>query len=156
MKTRQLKLLIATSAATVVVVALGAAIVAVTRPIEVDEGPVARANVATTQPAGLPALDALQAVAAKPLRHSLDDTPLAGPSSAPVVAESDAVPVTLVGTIGTSLALLRTQAGEVQLKAIGEDALGAKVLAIRPAQVDIEYNGKSLTLEKPPEPQLPG
>ena len=64
-------------------------------------------------------------------------------------------PLTLVGTVGSSLAMLQSADGNVELKAVGESLGGMKVLAIRPSQVDVQYNGKKLTLDKvkPPAEQ---
>jgi hypothetical protein len=110
---------------------------------------------ASTQPSSLPPLESLQAAANVPLHRAAavatTQTVTAG-SSIP----ADTPPFTLAGTIGTSLALLRTPAGQIELKAVGEEAMGAKVLAIRPSQVDVRFNGQSVTLQKPKEPGSPG
>jgi len=110
---------------------------------------------ASTQPSSLPPLESLQAAANVPLRRA------AAAATTQAVTASNSVPAdtppfTLAGTIGTSLALLRTPAGHIELKAVGDDAMGAKVLAIRPSQVDVRFNGQSVTLQKPKEPGSPG
>ena len=92
------------------------------------------------------------------LRRPLADQPSA-PTTEPVVAAATVPennsPLTLVGTIGSSLAMLQSADGNVELKAVGESLGGMKVLAIRPSQVDVQYNGKKLTLDKvkPPAEQ---
>jgi len=112
---------------------------------------------ASTQPASLPPLESLQAAANVPLRtRAAAVATTQDAASASSASASNTPPFTLVGTIGTSLALLRTPAGQIELKAVGEEAMGAKVLAIRPAQVDVRFNGQSLTLQKPKEPGAPG
>jgi len=110
---------------------------------------------ASTQPSSLPPVESLQAVANVQLRRV---TAVAATQSITAGSElaSDTPPFTLAGTIGTSLALLRTPAGQIELKAVGEEAMGAKVLAIRPSQVDVRFNGQSVTLQKPKEPGSPG
>jgi hypothetical protein len=71
---------------------------------------------------------------------------------APAVTESDRPPLTLVGTIGQSLALLRNDRGDIEIKAVGETAGGTKVLSIQKSRVEVQHNGRSIVLEKPKEP----
>jgi len=101
--------------------------------------------------ASLPSLESFESIWAKPLRRTLVDSP-AGSSpttpAGPVVAAPGAVPITLVGTIGTTLAMLQNPDGSVVVKGIGDQLAGAEVTAIRPGQVDVRYNGLALTLTK--------
>lgn len=97
-----------------------------------------------TRPATRPA--ELEVVYAADFRPAL----LAGAQVAEV-AQGPLPPLALVGTVGDSLALLRTSANVVEVKAIGEKLLGAEVLAVRSGEVDLRYNGKVVTLKKPPE-----
>ncbi|HZK82385.1 MAG TPA: hypothetical protein VFC46_14990, partial [Humisphaera sp.] len=60
-------------------------------------------------------------------------------------------PVTLVGTVGTSLAMLRGPDGVISVLSVGDQLAGAQVLAIRPAQIDVRFNSRTLTLDKPKE-----
>jgi hypothetical protein len=60
-------------------------------------------------------------------------------------------PITLVGTIGESLAMLRGTDGNVSVLKIGDQLDGVQLLAVRPAQVDVRYNNRTLTLDKPKE-----
>src|SRR5688500_12017105 len=72
---------------------------------------------------------------------------------APAPAPSTAVPaLTLVGTIGQSLAMLRNARGEVELKAVGDTAGDATVTSIQTSRVEMRQNGQSIVLEKPNEP----
>jgi hypothetical protein len=86
------------------------------------------------------------------LRKSQSDA-----SIAPPVADTAAMPAgpggpfVLIGTIGDSLAMIRTSTGVVEIKGLGELANGAKIVAIRPAQVDVEVAGQRLTITKPHE-----
>jgi hypothetical protein len=47
--------------------------------------------------------------------------------------------------------MIRTAGGAVEVKGVGEQAGGAKILAVRPSQVDIEVAGERRTLVKPRE-----
>ena len=85
--------------------------------------------------------------------------PLNAPAAAPAVAAAPKpvaapaqFPVTLVGTVGDSLAMLKMPNGEVQVKRVGESAGGAKIVAVRRAQADVQLNGQLVTLHKPKEP----
>jgi len=72
------------------------------------------------------------------------------PASTTVVGAGG--PFVLVGTIGQSLAMIRTPAGLIEVHSIGETTSnGAKVVAIRPYQIDIEFNGERQTIVQPRE-----
>ena len=60
--------------------------------------------------------------------------------------------VTLTGTVvepGHSLAVFSGAGGKVELKAVGESAGGAEVLAIRRDSAVVRHNGEPLTLRVP-------
>ena len=59
--------------------------------------------------------------------------------------------LTLVGTIGTTLALLKTPTNTVEVRGVGESLNGVTVLAVRPSEVDVRFNGQILKLAKPAE-----
>jgi hypothetical protein len=87
------------------------------------------------------------------LRKSLTDTPASAPvadaTSTPATTAAGAGgPFVLIGTIGDSLAMIRTASGAVELKGLGESVNGAKIVAIRPAQVDVESDGRRMTVAK--------
>jgi len=110
----------------------------------------------TPQHAGdnqLPPVDSFDAAFKRPLRVALTDTaPTTMTPTAPVAPSAAAPPpLVLVGTIGQSLAMIRTADGTVAVKGVGEQVGGADVLAIRPTQVDVRIGGKTVTLEKPVE-----
>jgi hypothetical protein len=99
-----------------------------------------------------PALESFESIWAKPLRRALIEgpvTPQAMTPAGPVVAAPGALPITLVGTIGNTLAMLQNPDGSVVVKGVGDQLAGAEVTAIRPGQIDVKYNGQALTLNKP-------
>jgi len=57
-------------------------------------------------------------------------------------------PLTLVGTIGNSLAMLKTRDGKIELKGVGESISGITILTITPAKVEARYNGRTISLDK--------
>ena len=156
MNSRQINSVLWTAAAMLAIAAVTCAALTVMWPLSVGVQANGDASAsASTQPSSLPPLESLQAAANVPLRRD------AAAATTQAVTASNSVPAdtppfTLAGTIGTSLALLRTPAGHIELKAVGDDAMGAKVLAIRPSQVDVRFNGQSVTLQKPKEPGSPG
>jgi hypothetical protein len=156
MNSRQINSMLWTAAAMLAIGAVTCAALTVMWPLSggVQANGDALAS-ASTQPSSLPPLESLQAAANVRLRRAV-----AVATTQTVTADSSipagTPPFTLAGTIGTSLVLLRTPAGQIELKAVGEEAMGAKVLAIRPSQVDVRFNGQSVTLQKPKEPGTPG
>jgi hypothetical protein len=147
------------------VVAAGGIVVAgwaFVAPVEVafdEPAPAHKWTPATSQasPDAQLSLESLTPIWNLTLRKSLTDS--AGNTATNTQQENPATmldgsgaPFVLVGTIGDSLAMVRTAAGTVEIKGIGEQANGAKILAIRPWQVDIELNGERKTVVKPREP----
>ncbi|MDB5324244.1 MAG: hypothetical protein JWN40_5875 [Phycisphaerales bacterium] len=83
------------------------------------------------------------------LRKSLSDAPVTAPiSEMTATPAGPGGPFVLIGTIGDSLAMIRTSSGIVEIKGLGELANGAKIVAIRTAQVDVEVAGQRLTIAK--------
>ncbi len=124
----------------------------VMRPVESAPEIEIAAVAPTTNPAnapGLPRLEEMQAVLARPLRRDLGG---GGTTTAPVSAIANAnvntLPVTLVGTIGNSLAMLRMADGKIELKGVGESVAGMTVMKIAPTRVEVKYNGKVVALDK--------
>jgi hypothetical protein len=133
-------------------------------PIEVDEpaAPKSAARPATSQasPDTQLSLATFEPIWALDLRR-----PLTGPAMAAGTSDTTQTtdanpgpptaaggPFTLVGTIGDSVAMIRTPAGQIEVKSVGELASGARIVAIRPMQVDVELNGQRMTIAKPREP----
>ena len=157
MNSRQINSVLWTAAATLAIGAVACASLTVLWPLNGFARPGDNAiATASTQPTSLPPLESLQAAANVPLRRAAAVATTQDAANARAASASDTPPFTLAGTIGTSLALLRTPAGQIELKAVGEEAMGAKVLAIRPSQVDVRFNGQSVTLQMPKEPASPG
>ena len=72
--------------------------------------------------------------------------------AADVAPAPQGFPVSLVGTVGDTLAILRQENGQVEVRGAGENVAGVEVLEVRPARVRVRFNGQELTLEKPPPP----
>ena len=102
-----------------------------------------------------PLVASIDPALARPLRRPLQESAPAPPAAASAPQPQVASSLTLVGTIGTSLAMIRTADGSVSAKGVGEQIGGAEILAIRPAQVDVRINGRSITLEKPRQSPSP-
>jgi len=162
MTPRQKNLALYTAAAVCGVGAIACAAWAVLAPVEVDPPAIpphrnARAATTTTAPAGLPPLAAFENVWSLPLRK-----PLTGPATTANVTPAPpdvpppnpaaSVPLTLLGTIGDSTAILRTQAGAVEVKSVGDTTAGVKILSVRPSQVEVDFNGQRVLLSKPKDP----
>ncbi|HEY7115773.1 MAG TPA: hypothetical protein VH475_04250 [Tepidisphaeraceae bacterium] len=96
-------------------------------------------------------LDAFESIWALDLRKPLTESASATTATASTAA-TDAGPFVLVGTIGDSLAMIRTASGAVEVKAVGEQVNGVKILAIRPSQIDVEIAGQRKTFIRPREP----
>ena len=110
----------------------------------------------TTGPAAAPPPDAFGSALDRPWRPSLGDTPsgtTAVASSAPALPAA-ALPqrLTLVGTVGESVALIRGPDGTVALVEVGDDVDGADVVAIREQQVDLRQGGRVVRLQKASPP----
>jgi len=123
---------------------------AILSPVEPEALEQARKLLPQTNPtnaSGLPALSDVQALLDKPLRKNLNS---AAPTTSVANLSNNAnqPPLTLVGTIGNSLAMLRMPDGKIELKAVGESIAGMTVVAISPNKVDVRHNGKVISLDK--------
>jgi hypothetical protein len=158
---RKATLTLWTLTATLVAAAVLVATFGVLAPVEVSEPTGTRTgpSIAATSQASPDArlgLEAFEQIAALKLRKPLDGvtaTPATSPQMVDVnpagVGNPAGAPFTLVGTIGQSLAMIQTAGGGIEVKAVGEQANGAKIVAIRPAQVDVEFGGARMTIAKP-------
>jgi hypothetical protein len=81
--------------------------------------------------------------------RSLRDLSPAAPA-ARATTDAGELHLSLVGTVGHSLALLQTPEGGVEVRAVGETLGGAEVLSVEPLKVELRYNGRIVTLVKPP------
>lgn len=157
MTTRQINTILWTAAGITGVAALIALIAFAALPIRSSAlshpDPTSHLSGPRVAPAGLPAIESFEPIASRPLRPPLNDAVAAAPAPtmAPASAAAVAPQLALVGTIGTSLAMIKTADGTVSLRSVGEQIAGADVLAIRPTQVDLRIAGRTVTLEKPAE-----
>ena len=94
----------------------------------------------------LPSLADVQPFLDKPLRHNF--TGVSPTAVAAAQQNSAEPPLTLVGTIGNSLAMLKTRDGKIELKAVGESIAGLTILTIAPSKIEGRYNGRLISLDK--------
>jgi hypothetical protein len=133
--------------------ALGMGVLA---PVEVEEPVVARggrsAATSRASPDGALGAEAFDRIATLKLRKPLDGSGATAANAQMTeqnpAAAAGGAPFTLVGTIGQSLAMIQTSNGAIEVKGIGEQANGARIVAIRPWQVEVEVGGVRQTIEK--------
>ena len=158
MSVRRINLLLWTCAAALAAGAAAVLALAVMLPVEV--APEAVGSGTSRLPATRPSTDRLPQLASfEPvwnldLRKSLTTTVATSQAQAVTAAAKtdNGLPITLVGTIGDSLALVKTRGGEVEVKAAGESAAGVKIVSVRPSQVEVEFGGQVITLTTPKPP----
>src|SRR4051794_22218171 len=105
----------------------------------------------TTNPTAmvnLPNLSDAQPFLDKPLRHNLTGVASNATAAATTQPSSAEPPFILVGTIGNSLAMLKTRDGKIELKGVGESVAGLTIVTISPAKVEARYNGRVIQLQK--------
>jgi hypothetical protein len=137
------------AAGAVVVVALGALL-----PLDTSTASSSEASRPTVTESALPSVASLEPLWDLRLRGDLAPAPASQQPArlaSDVAPAAQGIPVSLVGTIGDSLAILRQESGQVDVRAAGENVAGVEVLDVRPARVRVRYNGMEQTLEKPPD-----
>ncbi len=94
----------------------------------------------------------LERLVSKPLRRSLAATiPVAAGGGADATAPPAAFPpLVLVGSIGNSLAMLRTADGTVQVRSIGESIAGATLRSVSRERVEFDWNGRRVSIVRAP------
>lgn len=155
MTTRQINVLLWASATALCAAALAVALWGILAPVG-DVGAGAAAQPVTTPgnaqlaSASLPSLESFAPVWSKPIRRPLVDGQMvaSAPDTAAAPIADTSLPVTLVGTIGNSLAMLKLADGSIALKGPGDQVAGVDVLSVRPAAVDIRFAGRTITLNK--------
>lgn len=130
-----------------------AVVLAATMPLE--EAPRAAAGTGHAAPSTQAAASSsetfvLDDVWSRPLRTGLTDTGPAINRAASSQAPSGMAPLTLVGTIGHSVALLQS-GPTVEAALVGDVVAGAEVVAIRPGQVELRRDEQVFTLTKASE-----
>jgi len=116
------------------------------QPIVQSSRPIPATN--PTVMVNLPSQAEVQPFLDKPLRHNLTGTTQTS-VAANAQQNSAELPLTLVGTIGNSLAMLKTRDGKIELKGVGESISGLTILTISPSKVEARYNGRTISLDKP-------
>jgi len=162
MNARKLNFLMWTGAIALVACAIFVLVSGAVMPLETASPlvahPGAPQSVAATSRSSPPASIDLARIGALRLRR-----PLAQPtaeqeittSAPPPIATSSLPPLTLVGTIGDSLAMLQTPGGAVEVRGVGETIAGTTIVSIRPARVELQFNGRTVVLVKAAEPPAP-
>jgi hypothetical protein len=154
---RRVNFALLAAAALMTAAGVAALALAVLTPVRLEQPPVSSgANPPATSPradSAVLAMASFEPVWALELRKPLDGA--AAPATAPSTPSPHAgnpTPITLVGTIGDTLVLLQTQGGVIEVKGVGESVAGAKIVSVRPSEVDLESAGRITTLKKPRDP----
>ena len=161
MNAKQLNLTIWACAAGVSLAAAAALLLALIVPLDRNEVSESAKVVPTTRPTlenAVPPTAAFEKIWAMSLRQPLGEAPPPGTTPEPAAtvtpgATDSGVPVALVGTIGNTLAMLRTANNSVEVCGVGETLSGVTVLAVRPAEIDVRFNGQIIKLSKPVDAQ---
>lgn len=148
MTSRQINMFLWSGAVLLCALAMAAVAWTILNPIR-SETIIQTHAIPTTNPTAmvnLPNLSDVQPFLDKPLRHNL--TGVASTTVASTQQNSADPPLILVGTIGNSLAMLKTRDGKIELKAVGETIAGLTIVTISPAKVEARYNGRVIQLAK--------
>jgi hypothetical protein len=168
MNARQVNALLWVGTATLAGGAAAALLACLAMPLERVEIGDARSQLsAATGPsaggeiAGLAPLASFEAIWSRRLRDELGSPSApqqaaaqakpAPATTGPAAVTDNPPPVMLVGTIGNSLAMLKTPSNAVEVCGVGETLNGVTVVAVRPAEVDVRYMGRVIKLSKPAE-----
>ena len=168
MNAKQINFSLWSGATAVSIAAVGSLVLAFIWPLDHQATPESTVKISGIKPTAgpsLPEISAFEKIWKTPLRQPLGEalpnsptTPVAVatvvPTVNPVTPTSANVPVSLVGTIGNSLAMLKTMSNAVEVCAVGDSLSGVTVMAVRTAEVDVRYNGQIIKLSKPAEPEL--
>jgi hypothetical protein len=140
------------TAAMLFALAIGALVAGIAMPVRLETQTVEIPQTGSRAPTTVPdSLERYEIIWSRSLR-ALDVHPGSLIATAAPASQPSDVPLTLVGTVGRSLALLRLADGTVEVISVGETLAGAQVLSIQPARVELEYNGKIVTLLKRDDP----
>jgi hypothetical protein len=92
--------------------------------------------------------DELNRLVSKPLRRSLAATTPVAAGGAPGATALPAAfpPLVLVGSIGNSLAMLRTADGTVQVRSVGESIAGATLRSVSRERAEFDWNGRRVSI----------
>src|SRR5436190_17473797 len=141
MTSRRINLFLWTGTAVLCALALGAIAWTILNPIDSEHVAQSTHTLPTTNPTAmvnLPSLSDVQPFLDKPLRHNLTGS---APTTVATAQQNSAdPPLTLVGTIGNSLAMLQTRDGKIELMAVGESIAGLTIVTISRTKVEGRYN----------------
>lgn len=159
MNARRLNLVLWIAAGFCLLAAVLVVIAGVTLPLDQVAGDARPAGASTTRPAPH-AADSNWADGdwARPLRGPLTAFVNTGTSSADASSESTAQangPLTLLGTIGDSLAIVGAPDGSVATVGPLDHVGDALVTAIRPSEIDVQIDGRTVTIRRAAGPELP-
>jgi hypothetical protein len=152
-----------TTAVLLAIAAVVALVVGWVAPLDTGEtGSNSSASGGTTDPlaAGmrrLPTPDAFTSAAGINWRTGQPIAPPAPPPVEPVVPDApvaveaaSAMPaITLDGTLGRTLAIVRTASGATEVKRAGEIVDGVEIVEVGAGQIRVKFNGEEKTIEKP-------
>ena len=167
MNHRRVNLMLRASAGLLALLAVGAVVGGLLSPLPTGESDgieVARARpVSRPTAAALPPLPEFERVWNRRLRPSFDTVTAANDGTSSVVAAPataspavSASAISLVGTIGENIALIRDASGSVEARQVGETIAGVgTVVAVRPSEVDLQQDGRRVTLRRAPETPEP-
>jgi len=130
-----------------------AVVAAVILPLDLGEretgAPSLAASRGTHRPTTSPASDSAEAYLAHAWRGSMSDNVATAGQPAPNAPGVAPGPMTLVGTIGDALALIKLPDGSVVAKGVGEEVGDGSVVNIGSKGVEVLINGQHLMLSKP-------
>lgn len=158
MNAKQINLVLWSAAGVASTAAIASLALGVLLPLQKVESTQFHAAVPASRPtaiAGVPPASAFEKIWGMSLRQPLGDAPPSVPTPpvanvvVPVPAPASGLPVSLVGTIGTSIAMLKSANNAVEVCAVGESLNGVTVVAVRQAEVDVRFNGQIVKLSKP-------
>jgi hypothetical protein len=149
MTSRQINMFLWSASAMLCALAVTAAAWTFMNPVQPEAIAQSALPVPTTNPTAmvnLPSIAEAQPFVDKPLRHNLAGVAsTASPTTQPTSADPGLI---LVGTIGNSLAMLKTRDGKIELKGVGESISGLTIVTISATKVEARYNGKLISLDK--------
>lgn len=112
----------------------------------------------SSDPAALPALSTFEPIWRLNLQRPLYDAPPSAVAKQSATPKPRSLNIKLAGTVvepGKSMALFTTSTGKMELKGIGDDIDGARLLDIVLDRVSVQYRGKTIDLVLEKKRQAP-
>ena len=145
--TRQINLALLTLATVLGVSAAAVLVVGIATPLEIAQGAQSDNAIPNLPGAATHTIESYEVIWSRPLRDAPANQ--VQPAAHVMPAPDNQPQLTLVGTIGNSLAILKSADGNVQVRAVGESFAGAQVMTIQPSRVQVRFNGRIIELIKP-------